>query len=142
MDARVFIIEFFGEHSGKLGWKCELLMSDSDNDRGAVACSYVNSVFTASSTRSAIRGLNFSAVCSSDALAWTCDGLSWLHNEFESRTNGLSYPVFAASYEAQPVTVLVCGCESAENLLDLCKPDAAFEALEKQRHIGGVCAAV
>ena len=47
MDARVMIIEFFGEHSGKLGWKCELLMSDSDNDRGAVACSYVSSVFTA-----------------------------------------------------------------------------------------------
>lgn len=140
MDARVFIIEFFGEHSGKLGWKCELLMSDSDNDRGAVACSYVNSVFTASSTRSAIRDLNFSAVCSSDALAWTCDGLSWLHNEFDSRTNGLSYPVFAASYEAQPVTVLVCGCESAENLLDLCKPDAAFEALEKTKaHWQSMC---
>jgi len=37
MDARVFIIEFFGEHSGKLGWKCELLLSDSDNDRAMLA---------------------------------------------------------------------------------------------------------
>ncbi len=140
MDARVFIIEFFGEHPGKLGWKCELLMSDSDNDRGAISCSYVNSVFTASSTRSAIRDLNFSAVCSSEALSWTCDGLSWLHGEFDSRTSGLSYPVFAASYAAEPVTVLVCGCESPDRLLELCKCDTAFAALEKAKeHWRSLC---
>ena len=139
-DVRVFIIEFFGETSGKLGWKCDLLLSDNDNDYAAVSCNYVNSTFTASSSRSALRELIFRAACSSPALCWTCDYLSWLHNDFDARTGDLSYPVFAAQYDVQPVTVLICGCESEDNIISLCKPDAVFAALEKTKaHWAGIC---
>ena len=133
LDARVFIVELFGEASGRLDWKCELLLSDNDNDRAAVSCECAENVFTASSSRSAIRDLRFRAACSSPALRWTCDGLSRLYNDFDGRTSRLSFPVFAAQYEAKAVTVLVCGCESADAVLKLCEPDAAFAALDKTK---------
>ena len=142
-DARVFIIEFFGELSGRLDWKCELLLSDSDNDQPAVSCNYVNSTFTASSTRSPLRGLHLRAACSAPPLGWTCDGLSWMHGEFDERTSELSWPVFAAQYESSDVTVLVCGCVEEDILLKLCKPDEAFAALEKTKaHWARICGRV
>ena len=128
LDARVFIIKLFGEANGRLDWCCELLLSDNDNDRAAVSCEYAENMFTASSSRSAIRNLSFRAACSSPALAWTCDGLSRLYGELDGRTHELGFPVFAAQYEAKAVTVLVCGCESADAILKLCEPDAAFAA--------------
>ncbi len=139
-DARVFIIEFFGEADGRLDWKCELLLSDSDNDRPAVSCDYVNSVFTVSSTRSPLRELRLRAACSKPPLGWTCDGLSWMHGEFDGRRAELGWPVFAAQYEARNVTVLVCGCAGEDALFELCKPDEAFAALEKTKaHWAGLC---
>ena len=140
LDARVFIIKLFGEANGRLDWCCELLLSDNDNDRAAVSCEYAENMFTASSSRSAIRNLSFRAACSSPALAWTCDGLSRLYGELDGRTHELGFPVFAAQYEAKAVTVLVCGCESADAILKLCEPDAAFAALEKTKaHWSKLC---
>lgn len=140
LDARVFIIELFGEISGRLDWKCELLLSDNDNDRTSVGCEYSDTMFTASSSRSAIRNLHFRAACSNPALGRTCDYLSWLHGDFDNRKSELSFPVFAAQYEARAVTVLVCGCEDADTILRLCEPDAAFAALEKTKaHWAGLC---
>ncbi len=129
-DARVMIIELFGQQTGSLEWKSELLLSDNDNDYTAVSSNYVNSIFTATSSRSPIGGLWFSAMCSAPTLGWTCDLFSYIHGEFDSRTEKLSYPVFAARYEFQPVTVLVCGCCSEDELIKLCKPNEAFSALE------------
>ncbi len=139
-DARVFIIELFGETGGELDWKCELLLSDGDNARPAVSCDYVNSVFSASSSRSPLRSMRLRAACSAPALGHTCDGLSWMHGEFDGRTEGLACPVFAARYEAQEVTVLVCGCCGEEELLKLCKPDKAFAALGRTKaHWAKLC---
>ncbi len=139
-DARVFIIEAFGENNGRLSWKCELSLSGSDNDRSAVSCDYVNSIFSASSSRCPLRGLRLRAACSAPALGWTCDALSWQHGEFDSRTSGLSCPAFAAEYSPGEVTVLVCGCVSEDALLRLCKPDAAFAALaETKAHWERIC---
>ncbi len=140
LDARVFIVELFGEANGRLDWCCELLLSDNDNDRTAVSCEYAENVFTASSSRSAIRNLSFRAACSSPALDWTCDGLSLLHDDFDRRTSKLSFPVFAAQFESKGMTVLVCGCESAEAILKLCEPEAAFAALNKTKvHWSKLC---
>ena len=134
-DARIMIIELFGQLSGHFEWKSELLLSDNDNDYTAVSANYVNSAFTAYSNRSPIKGLKFSAMCSAPVLGWTCDLLSFMHGEFDSRSEALSYPVFAAQYEARPVTVLVCGCCTGNELAELCKPDSAFSALERtKRH--------
>ena len=139
-DARVFIIESLGEKIGRLSWKCELSLSGSDNDRSAVSCNYANSVFSASSSRCPLRGLRLRAACSAPALGWTCDALSWLHGEFDSRTSGLSCPAFAAEYSPDEVTVLVCGCVSEDTIFKLCKPDAAFAALaETKAHWERIC---
>ena len=132
-DARVMIIELFGHQTGHLEWKSELLLSDNDNDYTAVSVNYVNSIFTASSSRSHIEGLKLSAMCSAPSLGWTCDLFSYIHGEFDSRAECLSYPVFAAKYELRPVTVLVCGCCREDELVKLCKPNEAFSALETAR---------
>lgn len=143
IDARVFIIELFGELSGSIEWKCELLLAENENDHTAVSVNYVNSVFTASSSRSAIEGLKFRAMCSAPVLGYTCDLLSWSYGEFDERTSDLSYPVFAARLEAQSVIVLVCGCAQEDELLQLCKPETAFSALERTRaHWLKICTAL
>ncbi len=139
-DARVFIIEFSGSTGGRLEWKCELLLSDRDNDRPAVSCDYAGSVFSASSTRSPLREVQFRAACSAPVLGLTCDGLSWMHGEFDGRTGAGSLPVFAAQYEAQDVTVLVCGSADEDTVLKLCKPSEAFASLEKTKvHWAKLC---
>ena len=143
VDARVFIIEQFGTPGGRLAWKCELLLSDNDNDQPAVVADYVDSVFVASSTRSAIRDLKFRAACSSEALRRTCDGFAALSGEFDESTGAFGYPVFAAEYELQPVTVLVCGCADESKILKLCKSSAAFSALKRTKaHWSGICSRV
>lgn len=128
-DARVFIIELLGQCRGALEWKCELLLAENDNDYTAVNADYVNSVFTASSSRSAIPELRFRAVSSNPCTGWTCDLFSWMQGKFDAKCSELSYPVFAARYESAPVNVLVCGCADEEKLRKLCKPDTAFAAL-------------
>ncbi len=132
-DARVLIIELCGEASGRLAWKCEPLLSDNDSDHVSVDIDYVNSVFVAHSSRSPITGLRFRAACSAPALGWTGDWFSWLRGEFDAKSDKLSYPVFAAEYNAQPVTVLVCGCCDENAIVELCKPESAFAALSETK---------
>ncbi len=133
IDVRIFIIELFGQPGGRLAWKCDLLLAENDNDYTAVSVDYVNSIFTAASNRSAIDGLRLRAMCSAPSVGYTCDLLSWMHGQLDEKTSQLSCPVLAAEYELQPVTVLVCGCAEESELVKLCKPDAAFAALELTR---------
>ena len=130
IDARVFILELCGQVSGRIAWKCEPLLSDNDNDYVSVNIDYVNSFFVARSSRSPIGGLAFRAVCSAPALGWTGDYFSWLRGEFDAKSENLSYPVFAAAYDAQPVMVIACGCCEEKSLIELCKPENAFAALD------------
>lgn len=133
IDARVFIIELCGEVSGRLAWKCEPLLSANDDDYVAVDIDYVNSMFVARSSRSPIDGLSFRAVCSAPAIGWTGDYFSWLRGEFDAKSENVSYPVFAAAYNVQPVIVLVCGCCEEKELIELCKPERAFAALDETK---------
>lgn len=142
-DVRIFIIEHFGYPFGTIGWKCELLLSDNDNDQPAAALEYNSGVFCASGSRCPVKGLKFRAACSSTVLGWTCDGFSWMHGEYDSRCSALSYPVFAAEYEADPTTVIACGCIDEKRLTELCAPDTALALLEKTRaHWSDICSRV
>jgi len=131
IDARVFIIELFGNITGQIAWKTELLLSDNDNDYTAVKCDYVNSYFTASSERSAFSNLIFKAGFSHSPEAWTCDLLSWLKGDFDEKTECLAYPIFGALISCQKVNVIVCGCCEDDKLDYLCKPENTFIELEK-----------
>lgn len=133
IDARVFILELYGETSGRMTWKCEPLLSDNDNDYVAVDIDYVNSMFVAKSSRSPISGLSLRAACSAPALGWTGDYFSWLRGEFDAKSENLSYPVFAAAYNVQPVMIFVCGCCDEKSIVELCKPENAFAALEQTK---------
>lgn len=133
IDARVVILELYGEVGGRIAWKCEPLLSDNSNDYVAVDVDYVNSCFVARNSRSPIDGLEFRAVCSAPALGWTGDYFSWLRGEFDGKSEALSYPVFAAAYNAQAVMILVCGCCDEKTLFELCQPEKAFAALDETK---------
>lgn len=131
LDARVFIIEVCGTVTGQISWKTELLLSGNEDDYLAVDVDYVNSMFTASSSRFALPETKFKALCSAPVLGWTCDLFSFLRGEYDGKTEALSAPVFAAKFNCQPVSVIVCGVCDDDTLSKLCKPDSAFAELEK-----------
>ena len=133
LDARVFIIEVCGTVTGQISWKTELLLSGNEDDYLAVDVDYVNSIFTASSSRFAQPETKFKALCSAPVLGWTCDLFSFLRGEYDGKTEALSAPVFAAKFNCQPVSVIVCGICDDDILSELCKPDSAFAELEKTK---------
>lgn len=93
LDARVFIIEVCGTVTGQISWKTELLLSGNEDDYLAVDVDYVNSMFTASSSRFALPEAKFKALCSAPVLGWTCDLFSFLRDEYDGKTEALSAPV-------------------------------------------------
>lgn len=112
-DARVFIIE--GAAGLRLGWT--LLPVLGAQDAKSVRVTTRDGVITAENPEAYLAGVDVSAVCS-----------------LPCETSCGYYPAaMAMSMVADDVTVIVCGCESAEELRALAVPDAAKAALDKVR---------
>lgn len=131
IDARIFIIEVCGSVTGQIAWKTELQLSDDEDEYLSVSADYVNSVFTASSTRFALPDKVLKAACSAALTGWTCDNFSWLRGDYDGKTSELSVPIFGAVYNCQPASVIVCGFCDEKHLKELCKLENAFNVLEK-----------
>ena len=130
VDARLLIIEVCGSVTGQIAWKTELQLSGSEDDYLAVNSDYVNSMFIASSSRFVLPELKFKALCSAPILGWTCDLFSWLRGDYDGKTAELSAPIFGAVFNCQPVSVIACGFCDDSKLMELCKPENAFNALD------------
>ncbi len=128
LDARVLIIENLGASAGQLSWKTSLILSDSADDAPAVSVNYVNPIFHAASERFPM-GRELLIASSVEAIGWTADEISALRGEYDCKTAYLDSPCFAAVYADTPVLVLVCGFCTEKEILELCKPEAAFAEL-------------
>ena len=131
LDARVIIAELCGRDYGSIAWTCELQLGSDYGDKSAVSTSYVNSLFRAESPRSPYP-VRFIASASRGSERHRLD-LGSLQCSTEDGSLHSLAPVFSAVYPAAGALVIVCGCCSEEELLALCKPDAAFKALEDCR---------
>ena len=134
-DVRIFIIEMCGNVTGRLAWKLELQLSGSEDDYTSIDVSYVNSIFKARNCRSPFPQSDFKAVFSSAPTAHSTDLFSWYAGKNLKEGENISYPVFAAEFEAKSVLVIACGFEDDDKLLQLCKPNMAFDTFNNTERI-------
>ncbi len=129
--ARVMIIE--GGEGAYIGWRLPLAMTANGADVPFVVTGMEDGCLTAKNPRGFFPGAVFRAVVSRRLSGYTCDESAWLAGRFDGRTGAGLTPCFGALWAGGGVTVLVCGCEEADVLRELCDPDRAARELVRVR---------
>lgn len=131
-DARVFLLES-SISGGQFRWKADLVLGEHLRDTGTVDTGQEGACLTARNPASVLDSAIFRAVSDPPFSRFTCDGTSAALGRFDGQCGTGKNPCFAAEFPAGGAAVLVCGSASADTLMALTQPEAAFFALEETK---------
>ncbi len=127
-DARVLIVEASDGGSLPLSWCTDLVLCGDDGNASRVRVKQADGVFTATSPESPLPDSPFRVCSSAEIRGFTTDHSLWMQGKTDNLCEAGGF--LGICFESSSPFVLVCGCEEADKLRELCSFEAAKEALK------------